>query len=258
MPGEMRVAVTREGAVGALKLLMIVLAAVIFWESASALNGELRARGFTTAPPFLRGASKLLIGTETQAPFQARIKGFWAGNHHLLGIVAVMAAAILLVTRYLILGRVLDFLYLDSPAYDKRIYSGFVANIFLMLTHAGMIYGTVLVARDNHASLAPLTLLALFGFNLLWSAGVYLSARPAEKQALRGLKFAAITSGAALVILFWATWALEAVPVKGEALRGSKLMILGAGVALALCIADAIVQVALYCRRTRPKPPTTA
>ncbi len=38
MPGDIQVAVTREGALGALKLLMIVLAGVIFWESGIGIN----------------------------------------------------------------------------------------------------------------------------------------------------------------------------------------------------------------------------
>ena len=149
MANEMQVAVTREGAVGALKLLMIVLAAVIFWQSASTVNVEFHARGLVTAPPFLRGVAKLLVGTDTTAPFQDRLRNFWRESHRLIGLVAIMAITVLLTTRYLILGRVLDFLYLESPVSDRRIYSGFVANIFLVLAHAGIIYGIVLVSREG-------------------------------------------------------------------------------------------------------------
>lgn len=249
------VAVTREGAVGALKLLMIVLAAVIFWESASAVNIEFHNRGFTTAPAFVKGAARLLTGMETPDPFRTRIVEFWHRNHHLLALIVTMAAAVVLSTRYLILGRVLDFLYLESAVRDKRVYSGFVANIFLVLVHAGIIYGIVLVGRDNHASIVPLMVLVLFLFNLLWSGGLYLTSRPLERHALRGLKFLALTSGISVLLLFTITWFVETVPVKDEALRGSKLMILGAGLALALCIADAFVQTFIYCRRFRPAPP---
>ena len=88
--------------------------------------------------------------------------------------------------RYLLMGRVLDYLYLESPVSDRRIYSGFVANIFLVLTHAGIIYGIVLVSREGHAAFVPLVLLAFFAFNLLWSIGIFLSARAIERHALRG------------------------------------------------------------------------
>jgi uncharacterized membrane protein len=253
MPGEVQVAVTREGALGALKLLMIVLAGVIFWESGVGINAEFNARGLVTAPPFLKAASKLLVGTETTAAIQQRAGDFWMRNHRLIGLIAVMVITILLTMRYLLMGRVLDYLYLESPVSDRRIYSGFVANIFLVLTHAGIIYGIVLVSRERRAAFVPLVLLAFFAFNLLWSVGIFLSARAIERHALRGMKFLALTSAAALAALYMATWAMER-PAKDPALHGSELMILGAGVAFGACIVDAIVQGMTYCRR--PKPPS--
>jgi uncharacterized membrane protein len=165
-----------------------------------------------------------------------------------------MAVTILLTMRYLLMGRVLDYLYLESPVSDRRIYSGFVANIFLVLTHAGIIYGIVLVSREGRAAFVPLVLAAFFAFNLLWSIGIFLSAREIERHALRGMKFLAVTSAAALLILFASAWAMEG-SAKDEALRGSELMILGAIVALAACAADAIVQGMIYCRRPKPSAP---
>ena len=150
--GDSAVPVTRAGAVGALRLLMIVLSAAIFWQAAAAVSAEFHARELVTAPPFLRGASQLLIGTETPAPFQERLSEFWTVNHRLVALVAMLVAAVLLVTRYLVLGRVLDFLYLESEAREKRIYSGFLANIMLMLTHAGAIYAAVFFSRRGQAS----------------------------------------------------------------------------------------------------------
>ncbi|MGO8702387.1 MAG: hypothetical protein ACLQVA_01110 [Candidatus Brocadiia bacterium] len=252
MPGDIQVAVTREGALGALKLLMIVLAGVIFWESGIGINQEFNARGLVTAPPFLKAASKLIVGTETTAAIQQRAHDFWVRNHRLIGLIAVMAITILLTMRYLLMGRVLDYLYLESPVSDRRIYSGFVANIFLVLTHAGIIYGIVLVSREGRAAFVPLVLAAFFAFNLLWSIGIFLSARAIERHALRGVKFLALTSAAALWVLYTATGAM-AGPARDPALRGSELMILGAAVALAACAADAIIQGMIYCRR--PKPP---
>ena len=257
MPGEMQVAVTREGALGALKLLMIVLAGVIFWESGVGINAEFNARGMVTAPPFLKAASKVLIGTDTTAAIQQRAYDFWVRNHRLIGLIAVMAITILLTIRYLLMGRVLDYLYLESPVSDRRIYSGFVANIFLVLVHAGIIYGIVLVSREGRAAFVPLVLAAFFAFNLLWSIGIFLSARAIERHALRGMKFLAVTSAAALLILYLATGAMEN-PAQDEALRGSELMVLGAIVALAACIADAVVQGMIYCRRPKPPVPSGA
>jgi hypothetical protein len=252
MPGEIQVAVTREGALGALKLLMIVLAGVIFLESGVGINAEFNTRNLVTAPPFLKAASKLLVGTETTAAIQRRAQDFWLGNHHLIGLIAIMTITILMTLRYLLMGRVLDYLYLESPVSDRRIYSGFVANIFLVLTHAGIIYGIVMVSREGRAAFVPLVLAAFFAFNLLWSIGIFLSARAIERHALRGMKYLAATSAAALLVLFMAAWAMEGPP-KDEALHGSELMILGAGIALAACIADGIIQGLIYCRR--PKPP---
>jgi lysylphosphatidylglycerol synthetase-like protein (DUF2156 family) len=255
MPGEIQVAVTREGALGALKLLMIVLAGVIFWESGVGINAEFKARDLVTAPPFLKAASKLIVGTETTAAIQQRAHEFWMRNHRPLGLIAIMVITILLTMRYLLMGRVLDYLYLESPVSDRRIYSGFVANIFLVLAHAAIIYGIVLVSREGRAAFVPLVLAAFFAFNLLWSVGIFVTARGIERHALRGMKFLAGTSAVALVILFMAVWAMESTP-KDEALRGSEMMILGAAVALAACVADGIIQGLTYCRR--PKPPLPA
>jgi hypothetical protein len=255
MPGEIQVAVTREGALGALKLLMIVLAGVIFWESGVAINAEFNARHLVTAPPFLKAASKLLVGTETTAAIQQRARNFWMRNHRLIGLIAIMVITILLTMRYLLMGRVLDYLYLESPVSDRRIYSGFVANVFLVLTHAGIIYGIVLVSREGRAAFVPLVLLAFYAFNLLWSLGIFLSARAIERHALRGMKFLALTSAAALAALYMATMAMER-PAADAALHGSELMVLGAGVAFGACVLDAILQGMTYCRRPKPPAPS--
>ena len=251
---EPEVPVTREGAIGALKLLMIVLAATIFWEAAAATNAEFQAQGFLTAPSFLRGASKLLLGTETTAPFQERVWSYWVVNHRLVAMASMLLATVLLVARFLVLGRVLDYLYVESEARSKRVYAGFLASIFLVLVHAGAIYGMVQFARGTHASLVPLTLLLLFGLNLIWLAGVRLFAQPSEKRALRGVKLLAITSFAAGILLFAATWWAESGSVTDKAARGSELILLGCGVSLMLCLADACIQNHIYCKRQPAEP----
>jgi len=241
-----KVPVTREGAIGALKLLMIVLAASIFWQAAASVNAEMHARDLITAPPFMRGAAKLLVGTETSAPFQERLAEFWSSNHRLIALVAMLVGVSLLVARYILLGRVLDFIYLESPAREKRAYSGFLANIFLMLAHTGALYAAVLFSRTEHASLVPIAILALLGFNILWIMGILITARRAERRSMRGVWLLGFTTLAAGVSLAYGTWMIEATSAFGTAISGSALICVTSGVAMLLCIVDATLQARVY------------
>ena len=238
--------VTREGAIGAFKLLMIVLAAAIFWQAAASVNAEMHARDLVTAPPFLRGASKLLVGTETSAPIQERLVEFWNLNHRLIAQVAMLIGVSLLVARYLLFGRVFDFIYLESPAREKRAYSGFLANIFLMLAHTGAMYAAVLFSRAEHASLVPIAVLALLGFNILWIMGILITARRVERRSMRGVWLLGFTTLAAGVVLAYGTWIIEATSVFGTAMSGSALICVTSGTAMLLCIVDAILQARVY------------
>lgn len=252
MAHDTHLPVTREGAVGALKLVMIVLAAMIFWQAASAVNAAFQERGLITAPPFVRGAARVLIGTETTAPFQERLRGFWQSEHRIIALGALLGATALLIMRYLCFGRVFDYMYMESDARDKRIYSGFVMSIFTALLHAGLIYGLVLLGRDQHASLTPVTLLVLFLLNLGWFGAILLAAKPSEKHSLRGLKYMAITTGAAAALLFVLTWIIEQVPPDDKWMRGSEMVLLTAGIAAVLCLVDAVIQGRTYCPRPKP------
>lgn len=249
---EFHGALTREGAVGSLKLVMILLAALIFWHAAAAINGYLHSKDLVTAPPLLRGAAKLLIGTDTTAPFHARMHEFWMKGHRPIALVTMLVAIVLMIARFLATGRVLDYLYLESECREQRIYSGFVANIFLTLAHAGLIYGLVVVDPGEHASLAPVTMLALFLLNLIWIAFIFFTSWPVERHALRGLRYLAFTTAAAAVALFALTWAIEKRPPADAAVRGSQMILLAAGVAIALCVADAVLQTAVYFPRRKP------
>lgn len=254
MSREPHVPVTREGAVGTLKLMMIVLAAVIFWQAAAAVNVQFHEQGLVTAPSFLKSAAHLLVGTESSGAFPARLAEMWQKNHHLVALTTTLIVSVFLLTRYLILGRVLDYLYLESPVRDKRIYSGFIANIFFVLVHAAIIYGLVALGRDNHASLVPLIVLLFLLFNMFWSGGIFYTSRQVEKHALRGLKYMAITAGTTAIIFFCISWMAESNPTADEAMRSSTLTVLGTGMAFAVCLIDAIIQMRIYCSRIRPAP----
>lgn len=248
---EFHGALSREGAVGSLKLVMILLAALIFWSAATAVNGYFHSHSLVTVTPFLRGGAKLIVGMESSAPFHARVHEFWMGAHRPIALLAMLAAVVLLSARFLATGRVLDYLYLESECRDQRIYSGFVANILLSLAHAGLIYGLVVVDPGEHASLAPVMMLALFLLNLIWIGFIFFTSWPVERHALRGLRYLALTCGAATVVLFSLTWVLENCPPASAAVRGSQMILLSAGAAMALCIADAVVQAGVYFPKKR-------
>jgi len=242
---ENDVPVTREGAIVALKLVMIVLAAAVFWQSALAVNAELHAHHLVTAPPLLKGAASLIGGTETGAPFPERLGAFLARNHRLAALGFMMAAVLALVVRFVALGRIFDYLYLESEARERRVYSGLLVNILLILCHAGALYGLVSLGGGDHAAEAPLALLALLALNFVWFSGILLSARRVERHSLRGVAYLAGTTLTAGV-LFCVTWVLEGIPVSDPAVRGSQLVFLSAMVALILCVADGYLQHHIY------------
>ena len=91
---ERDVPVTREGAIVALKLVVIVLAAAIFWQSAVAVNMELRAN------PVGGSAARLVDGIGTGRSLGKRLTDFVLENHRLVALLVIMAAAMALVIRY--------------------------------------------------------------------------------------------------------------------------------------------------------------
>ena len=249
---EMDVPVTREGALVALKLVMIVLAAAMFWQAALAVNTQFQARCLVTAPPFLRSAAELLAGAGDAAPFRARLSEFMALNHRLVALGVMMIAAGALVIRYIALGRLLDYLYVESPAEERRAYTGFLANIMLMLLHAGALYGVVSLGSGDHAGIVPVALLAMLFFNFVWFLSILVGARLRERRALRGVGYLAGTALTAGVVLFCAAWVVEARSAAAAEMKGSQLMLVAAAVAMLLCLADGYVQGRVYVTRPRP------
>ena len=240
------VPVTREGAVGALKLLMLVLAAVIFWQAAGGVGAEFAARGLVTAPPFVQGGAQLLLGIGIDAPFNERLATFWAANHRAAAMAAMLAAIVLLLTRFLLMGRVLDYLYLESEARERRVYFGFLGHILLMLAQAGALCAVVHFSRAGLPQFAAPALAALLTFNLVWAAGVLLGARQGERRALRGVWFLALTALAAGAALLWGAWTIESLPGSYDGMLGSALLVYSAGAASVLCLTDGLIQSRLY------------
>ena len=251
---ERDVPVTREGAIVALKLVVIVLAAAIFWQSALAVNAELQARRIVTARPVIESATRLLVGIGAREPFGKRLTDFVVENHRLVSLLVMMAAAMALVIRYVALGRIVDYLYVESPAQEKRAYTGFLASILLMLLHAGAIYGVVSLGSGDHALIVPAAMLAMLAVNLVWFVSIMLSARAAERKDLRGIKYLAATTLTAGVVLFCGTWLVEGRSTADPAMKGSQLLFLAGAVVFALCFADGYVQSRLYEKDVKRQP----
>jgi len=248
------VPVTREGAIVALKLVVIVLAAAIFWQSALAVNAELQARGVVTVRPVIESATRVLVGIGTGEPFGKRLTDFIVANHRLVSLLVTMAAAMALVIRYVALGRLLDYLYVESPAREKRAYTGFLASILLMLLHAGAIYGVVSLGSGDHALIVPAAMLAMLAVNFVWFVGVMLGARAAERKDLRGIKYLAATTLTAGVVMFCGAWLVESRSAADPTMKGSQLLFLAGAVAFALCFADGYVQSRLYEKDVKRRP----
>ena len=246
--GERDVPVTHEGAIVALKLVVIVLAAAIFWQSALAVNAELRAN------PVGASAARLVNGLGTGRPLGKRLADFVLENHRLVALLVTMAAAMALVIRYVALGRIVDYLYVESPAREKRAYTGFLASILLTLLHAGAIYGVVSLGPGDHAFIVPAAMLAMLAVNVVWFVSIILSARAAERRDLRGVKYLAATALAAALVMFRCAWLIESRSAADTAMKGSQLLFLTGAVAFALCFADGFVQSRLYERDVKRRP----
>ena len=234
---------TREGAVNSLKLLMIVLAAMLFWQAAVGLNGELRAQELVSVDSLLARLSRVLGGPD---PAPVRLSAFWEANHRLLAMTAMLIAGLLLVARFLALGRIIDYLYIESEVRQKRIYSGFVASILLVLGHAGAIYAMIFLSRGAQAELAPVALLAMLALNLLWFVGVLFSTRRQERFTMRGVRYLTATALLTALGLAIAVWRIEDRATAVSVKSGSVRILVSCGFAGLLCLVDGIIQGKVY------------
>ena len=246
---------SKPGIIEAVKLLLIVLAAAVFWQGAVAVNAALQDRALVTATPFLQGGLRLLVGIGESAPFGERLDAFWNINHRVVALIVLLAAVIVLLVRYLIIGRILDFLFLESPVRHRRGLAAFLVNILMIMLHAGAIYALTAFAAGSRAALTPVAFLALSATNALWLGGVLFFAAGCERFALRGIRFLLLSNVVAGALVFLLTWLTERGPfTAANPLLASELILITACIALAMCLAEGYVQSRIYCGKRRPAP----
>jgi hypothetical protein len=203
----------REKTVDAVRWAIVVLAVFAAWECARSLNMVLHTQGLVRAGDFLRTAQYVVYGSsdmESEPGILARAGQLVAEHVHIFVGGLFLLAVASLVTRMLFASPLLDFLYLESEASDRRTMVGFLVATFGLLAQMGLIYGMVIFARSGdgppRSGMVPLLMVVYLLGGALWMLLMRLGAKPEDRRALRGFWPALLVNvlvGVGLGALLW-------------------------------------------------------
>ena len=237
----------RERLVGMACLLQTLLAALVVWQAATAVNAGLHARSLVTAPPFVEGAWRLLTGMGAEGSFGDRLTAFWSAHHLLLAHAALFVAITALAVRYLLIGRLVEFLFLDSAGRLHRGFAGYLWHVLLLVLH-----GLALYAMTPALGGGPSRVAAAFFCVALLSMAQGISTVTvsdySDRIALRGVGPLCWVSAAAGLLAFLIVWLNEIQPALIPS-EDSVTLLRVAGASVILCITDALIQHRAYCGR---------
>jgi hypothetical protein len=175
------------------------------------------------------------------------VRRWGAADESILVLFAAAVAIVFLTVRFVLLGRVLDMLFVESTAARGRGLTLFLLNAALILFHAIALYAMALLMREGRGALMPWAFMALALANVLWFLALWLFGGLAERGPLRG----------AWVLLLTSLGVGAAVALGCRALEGldraspTNAVLLASCGALLLCGLDAVFQGRIYCRKER-------
>lgn len=147
------------------------------------------------------------------------------------------AGICVMLVRMLFARRIMEFVYLESQAAEKRTYLGFLINVLAVILQIGLLYGIVHMAKSPYPVVLPIMLGLLLAANALWLLYVYLFIGKADRRAVRGTLLAALCSAVVCVVVLAAVWVLESAkgvahlarhPLETRAMTGWFCLALGA------------------------------
>ena len=246
----MSVAQGREKTVDAVRWAIVVLAVLTAWECARSINMITQQKGVYTSTPLLKG------GLTSSAEVLARVSEFVECNGEVLVACLFTLAMAALVTRMLFASPLLDFLYIESPASNRRTMVGFLITTAGLLVQMGLLYAIALFARPEEgvafSGMVPMLMVLFLAVGALWMLLVRIGAKKEDKQALRGFWPAFAVNVLVGGLLAAGVWYLGGL-AKNEAaeFHGGRLHNLSVASVAALfaCSLDTFFQGRLYGKR---------
>jgi len=179
----------REKTVDAIRWAVVLLAMLTAWECARSINVAVRTKGLVTVEQFDQTASRT-AGDFRKAPdLAASVAQFFQANADVIVACLFALGMVALVTRMLFASPLLDYLYLESPARDRRTMFGFLLTVGGILFQMGLLYTIVLFARPdgpNHSGMAPILMTIYLLGGAAWLLVLRLGSKREDKKALRG------------------------------------------------------------------------
>lgn len=245
----------RDKTVDVVRLALVFVGAAAAWESARSLGLAVRAAGFLRGADVLAQFDALLFGAGTAQPFSERMTLFLATHPGLAVSALFLLGVAALLARTLFAGPLLDYLYVESEARERRTMVGFLMLVLGLFVQAGLLYAMVLFARpeealEAHSATVPLLMLAYLFAGAVWMVLLRLGAAKEDSRALQGFWPAFLTNvivGAGLGVALW--WVSGAAPEAAESARHEipeRNVALAALAALLLCSLDSFFQGRLY------------
>jgi len=175
-------------------------------------------------------------------------------SHRELVVACLFALAVAaLVSRMLFASPLLDYLYLESPARDRRTMFGFLILTLGLLGQMGLLYAVVLFARPGepvaYSGMAPMLMLLYLAGGAVWMLLLRIGAKRDDKYALRGFWPAFGVNVAVGALLAAGLWYLDrqaqSDPAEFHANRLHNTSVTAAA-ALLVCTLDTFFQGRLY------------
>ena len=251
----MSVAYEREKKVDAVKLAVVLLAAFTVWECIRTVNMFVQEEKLVTAERVVKGANDFVAGIDSGSAALDKIREVLRCHADVLVAAFFALGMAALLARTLFASPMLDYLYLESPARDRRTMFGFLFTGSGLLLQVALLYAMVIFARPEKGLLAsgmvPFLLVLYFAGGAMWLLLMCIGAKRDDKHALRGLwpAFAVNTGVAALLIaaLWYVSRKANHDPAQFHGNPHLNVSVAGLA-ALVACTLDTLLQGRLYGR----------
>ena len=239
----------------AVRLAIVVIAALTFWQCAKAMNAALHTRGITSAEALLAETGKVTSGEAGGPGLGQRIVGSLRRNACVHAAALFMLAVGALLIRVLFGASALEAVHEDRKAQNKGTMCGFLFRSWGLFLLLGIIYAMAVFSTPTvavtHSGMVPLLMIFFLAVATLWVIVVrFLAFRDSEQVILRGGWLSALFSALgfiALAVILWMSTGTDAAAVQtfhaGNPVRN---ILLAATVALAVCAVEVFVLSMIY------------
>ena len=239
----------------ALRLAMVVIAALAFWQCAKAMNAALHTRGLTSTEAMLAETGKV-TSSETNGPgLGQRFTGSLRRNACIHAAALFMLAVGALLIRVLFGASALEAVHEDRKAQNKGTMCGFLFRSWGLFLLLGIIYAMAVFSSPTvagtHSGMVPLLMLLLMAAATLWALVVrFFAFRDSEQVILKGGWFSALFSALGfigLAVILWINSGADAAAIDAfHTGRPVRNILLSATTALAVCAVEFFILSKIY------------